>query len=161
MSALKFPRTRSSDRSLDMHHSYVELEHHRGLCVGSDRFPPAVCIAAMARAGGNGISNGHFSHTGGGRVCLSHQKITVTKQLHCFHQEWQKSSVCKISAVLLKLRPRSAKYKGHLKQRMEWWLRSQAGTKGGWTQTGSSHLGVSVVHTDFCSFPHVQSPRDS
>lgn len=67
MSALKFPRTRSSDRSLDMHHSYVELEHHRGLCVGSDRFPPAVCIAAMARAGRNGISNGHFSHTGGGQ----------------------------------------------------------------------------------------------
>lgn len=71
MSALKCPRTRFSDQSLDMLHSYVELEPHRRPRVGSDRFPAAVCMVAVARAGGNRISDSHFSHTGqGGRVAV-------------------------------------------------------------------------------------------
>lgn len=84
MSALKCPRTRVSDQSLDMLHSYVELEPHRRLRVGSDRFPPAVCMVAMARAGENRISDGHFSHTGrvgGWRwFCATQKKPRKTKQ---------------------------------------------------------------------------------
>lgn len=111
LSTMKFLRTGSSNKSLDMHQS-----RHLRLPIGSCRFPPGV-----AGAGRNRMPDIHFSRNYGYLGC---QEVIVTKQPYFSHQEWQ--ILCLQSEVLLKLRSRSAKYRGHLKQRMKWLLRCQA-----------------------------------
>lgn len=158
VSAPKFPRTKSPDQSLDMHHSHIEPEPHVGACVGADRFPPAVCVVAVARASGSGTSDGHFSHTLGMSMPPEGNSNKTTALLS---PRMPKISVCRISEVLLKLRPRSAKYKGHLKQTMAWWWRIKALTKGEPdTDRGFASRGVGDTSW-FCSFPQMQSLRDS
>lgn len=49
-SALKFPRTRPSNQSLDMHQGYAELGPHPRLCVGSCRLPPGAAVASEGQA---------------------------------------------------------------------------------------------------------------
>lgn len=124
-SAPKIPKTRSSNQSLDMHQSRAELGPHPRLCVGSCRMPPGVS-SCFRRADRNGMSDVHFGRPHG---CLCCQEIAVTEKARCFIKH-NKNSVCKISQVLLKLRPSPVKYKGHLKERMKWLLKTQAGVKG-------------------------------
>lgn len=109
VSAPKFPRTKSPDQTLDMHHCHVELEPHVGARIGADRFPPAVCVVAVGRANGNGTSDGHFSHTLGMSMPPEGNSNKITALLS---SRMPKISVCRISEVLFESKAKISKIQG-------------------------------------------------
>lgn len=147
MQTPKFPRTTSSFQSLDKHQNYAELGGQR-----SGSLPPSVS-SWCSRDRWRQRSDIHFSQV---HRCLCCPEISVT-ELHCFHQEWPTFCACKISDIILKLKPASATYKGQLKQRMKQLLKSQAGMKGAESSLGL-YLNLNLlVPANFWQSPSVQS----